>query len=252
MDNQFFDQAQAAIMKSLKAVQPELMSLYGRIEFDTKHDKTVVTHLDKSIEADLRKVLKELDSGIGIEGEEFGIEGNRDTYWLVDPIDGTEQFIRGIPSCKNLLTLVDKGQPVWALMYMFAKDELWLARKGQGVTCNGQSIRMHYRSLNRAWIELSVNLSNPENVAKMLEIRPHIAGFTIRSDTSYLVAGKVDGALALESGGGPWDYAPRALLYEEAGGRIANIDSETYDFNDKSFLMAHERNFNKLNGLLQF
>ena len=65
--------------------------------------------------------------------------------WTLDPIDGTEQFIRGIPTCKNLFSLVDNGQPVWALMYMFVRDELWLARKGQGTFCNGTKVSMRYR-----------------------------------------------------------------------------------------------------------
>jgi fructose-1,6-bisphosphatase/inositol monophosphatase family enzyme len=246
MQSDFLNQAEAAILGVLKDVRPELMENYGKIDFETKHDQTVVTHLDKMVEQKLREVLKKLDPSIGIEGEEFGIEGSRETYWLVDPIDGTEQFIRGIPSCKNLLALIRNGEVVWSMMYMFAKDELWLARTGGGTTCNGQKITMRHRPLNRCWIEISVNVRNQANVEALQRVRSKTTGFTIMRDPGFVAGGKVDGLLSLEAEGKAWDYAPRSLLYSEAGAKIANIGSDSYNFHNNDFLVAHPDNFDEL------
>lgn len=246
MTDAFLDQAEKAIIRLLQAYKPKLMAAYGTADFETKQDNTVVTLLDRELEEKLREVLRPLDPGIGFLGEELGQEGDQDTYWLTDPIDGTEQFIRGIDSCKNLLCLVENGEPIWALMYFFVRDELWTARKGQGTFCNGQQVSMRYRPLELCWIDISISLLNPDNLKKLLNVRPNIAGFTIMRDTSLIISGKVDGVIALETGGGPWDYAPRSLLLAEAGAKILNIGSDAYDFNNPDFLVAHPKNFDKL------
>lgn len=250
MTDDFLKNTEKSVMQVLKQLRPTLVEAFGTVGFETKYDQTVVTQLDRHVEERLRELLKTIDAGIGIEGEEYGVEGNRETYWTIDPIDGTEQFIRGIPVCQTLLCLVENHRPVWTLMYRFVSDELYLARDGQGVTCNGKAVKMAYRPLGRAWIEISTDLRKPESIEVLQRVRPHIAGYAITRDMDQLMTGKVDGMIALNTGGGPWDYAPRQLLYTEAGGRIANIGSDRYDFTNNTFVMAHERNFEELMGLV--
>lgn len=246
MDQTYFDQAQQVVMRVLKDVRPELMASYGTIEYVTKADASVVTHLDKSIELKLRAALLDFDSSVGLLGEEHGQEGNTDTYWLLDPIDGTEHYIRGLPGCKNLVCLMDRGKPVWGLTYFFAKDELWIAHAGHGVTMNGDSVQMQWRPLDRCWLEASIDFTDMENVERLMKLRPHIAGFANRLGIDSIAAGKVDGMYNLKAGGGPWDYWPRYLMFTEAGGKMANIGKDDYDFEDKNFLMAHAKNFDAL------
>lgn len=246
MDSTYFSQAEKVIMGVLKKAQPELMEAYGTIDYTAKYDKTVVTHLDKSIELELRDALMKFDTGVGLLGEEHGQAGNKDTYWLLDPIDGTEHFIRGMPGCKNLIGLMDKGKPVWALAYFFAKDELWLAEAGKGTTMNGEKVEMRWRPLDRCWIEVTIDYSDIENVKKLMELRPKVGGFCNRLGIDNLTAGRIDGMLDLKAGGGPWDYWPRYLMFTEAGGKMTNIGKDHYDFEDKNFLMAHPKNFDAL------
>lgn len=251
MDQTFFDNAQSALMGVLSEVRPQLMEAYGTIEFDTKSDTTVVTQFDKSVELKLREALKKLDSGIGLVGEEHGQEGNPDTYWLIDPIDGTEHFIRGLPGCMNLICLMDQGRPVWGLTYFFAKDELWISRAGHGTTMNGEKVEMRWRPLDRSWIEIAPDYSDVEDLKKVMELRKHVAGFSNRLGIDNLSAGRVDGLYNKRAGGGPWDYWPRYLMFTEAGGKMTNIGKDTYDFEDPSFLMAHPRNFDTLMNILK-
>jgi fructose-1,6-bisphosphatase/inositol monophosphatase family enzyme len=251
MDDAFFKQAEKTVMKVLRDVQPDLTKGYGAIDFVTKHDNTVVTDLDKTIEAVLREALRPLDAGIGIVGEEMPPEGNTDTHWLLDPIDGTEHFIRGLPGCKNMVCLMDHGRPVWTLMFFFAKNDVWIARAGQGATRNDEKVSMFWRPLERCWLEMSVSLNVPENVAKILKLREHINGFAIRTGDDDVAAGRIDGVINIYAGGGPWDYWPRYLLFTETGGKMANLGKDDYDFDDKNFLVAHERNFDQLMQIVQ-
>ncbi len=83
--NDFLIQAQGCIERVVRANRPKILELHGNVKTDIKADHTVVTDLDKAMEKELRVALKEFDAGIGFEGEEFGIEGSRKTFWLIDP-----------------------------------------------------------------------------------------------------------------------------------------------------------------------
>ncbi len=250
MNDDFITDAEARIVAFLRSARPELMQFFGKVDYTSKADRTVVTHLDKQLEQQLRELLRTIDPGIGIEGEEFAQEGSRKTYWLVDPIDGTEQFIRGIPSCRTQICLIDNGQVIWSLIYFFVRDEFYLARRGKGAVCNGDKIQIFYRPLNRSWIDVTSALSDSEFTAKIIALRPHIANFGGFHDLSLMFTGKIDGLISFMGNGSSWDYAPRSLLYQEAGAKIANFGSDSYDYTNPSFLVAHPQNFDKLMSIL--
>ena len=113
LTNDFLMQAQGCIERAMRARRDDILKSYGNAHIDMKSNHTVVTDLDKSLEKEIRKVLLDFDKSIGIEGEEYGIEGSRGTYWLVDPIDGTENFVRGLPFVRNMVTLIDNNKPVF-------------------------------------------------------------------------------------------------------------------------------------------
>lgn len=250
-DDTFFDQAKQAIISVLDYNRPELLKHHGTVEFNLKPDSSVVTHLDKKIEEELRHALRKLDPGIGIEGEEFGVEGNRDTYWLIDPIDGTEQFVRGMPACKTQICLVDKGQAVWSLINYFVSQELYVAHLGHGATLNGHELRMRYRPLNRAWLDIGLHTVDPALLSVLKKLNDSVDSLMMMRDESLLYKGHIDGSVRFNAhGGGDWDYAPRSLFYSETGGKIANFGQDTYDFKNTSFIMCHKRNFADLSKIV--
>lgn len=236
LTNDFLIQAQGCIERVFRSYREEQINKSGNIETSMKPNHTVVTELDKTIEKDLRASLLKLDSSIGIEGEELGIEGSRETYWLVDPIDGTDSFVRGIPIYRNVVTLIDNGQPVFALVYRPVTDELFVAAEGEGVYRNGKPVNIGNRPLDRATIDIMGRLDDLDIQAAIRAIQPAIDGVRRTSDFLPVVQGQLDGQLSLNTGAGPWDFAPRALLIREAGGRVANIGSDTYDFKINNFL----------------
>jgi len=248
--NDFLIQAQGVIERIFRSYREELISKSGNIDTTLKADKTVVTELDKAIEKELRAALLEFDSSIGIEGEELGIEGSRKTYWLLDPIDGTDSFVRGMPIYRNVATLIDDGQPVFALVYRPAFDELFVAAAGEGVYRNGQLVTIGDRPLERSTLDIMGRLDDPDIQAIIRAIHPKIDGVRRTSDFLSVVQGQLDGQLSFNTGAGPWDFAPRALLIKEAGGRVANIGSDSYDFRINNFLGTNPVIFDDLMKLI--
>ncbi len=235
----FYRDAQACIERVVRAYRPKILQNHGKIDPAIKSDATPVTEFDRELEQLLRQALATFDSGIGFEGEEFGKAGNEETFWLIDPIDGTENFVRGLPFVRNMVTLIHDNRPVSTFIYKPITDELFTASEGSGAFKNAQTIHVSNRPLTRAWIELSSPLKSLEAVAVVQTLKPCMTGFRTIGEFTYVAEGQLDGMLVYQAGGGPWDYAPRALLVQEAGGKVANIGSESYDFRNNDVLMAN-------------
>ncbi len=242
----FYAAAQVCIEKVVRQYRPKILDAYGNIDPSIKPDATPVTLYDQELEQLLRDALTTFDPSIGFEGEELGKSGNEDTFWLIDPIDGTENFVRGLPFVRNMVTLIAGGQPVFAFVYRPITDELFVASDGHGTLKDGKPVSVSQRPLGRTWLDISAPPLQQGFNSIMNAVTPHINGFRVIGEFTYVVEGKVDAQLLYTSGGGPWDYAPRALLFKEAGGRVANLGSDTYDFRNNNVLMANTLVFDDL------
>ena len=247
----FFAQAKDVITKVFAEVRPELLAAFGTVDHTIKSDETVVTVLDQDIETRLREALSKFDSDIGLYGEEFGQLGNKETFWLIDPIDGTELFIRGIPHARNMVTLISDGEPQMALVYKFITDELYEAQKGKGSFCNGRALKVSDRELHRSWVMFADMLKDPDVQELLLAVRNRVNGVMITRDFTSVVNGQIDALVSYKSGGGEWDYAPRALLIKEAGGRVENIGGYGYDYKKLDMLAANPVIFDKLKEIIE-
>jgi myo-inositol-1(or 4)-monophosphatase len=237
--NDFFIQAQGVIERVFRARRQELIDASGNIAIEHKADKTVVTELDRSVETDLRKALLEFDASIGIEGEEHGIEGNRTTFWLLDPIDGTDSFTRGIPHFRNMATLVDNGEVVFTVVYKPVSDELYVAAKGEGAFRNGVQLNIGDRPLHNAKLEVHSPGNDHRTWITLEKLAQQVKGLSISADFVQVAEGRLDGLIVITDRGGPWDFAPRALLIAEAGAKIANIGSDTYNYTNGQFIATN-------------
>ncbi len=245
----FLDHADKHIRLTLQALRPQLLAAHGAIEHHLKDDKSVVTEMDMLVEKHLQHALAELDPSIGFGGEETGVDYDQQTFWLVDPIDGTEMFIRGLPFSTNMITLVDNNQPIMSVIYNYSLDEYYLAVKGQGATRNGHPIHVSNRPLDRAYVIMGgrvneslhgVNDRLRDKVHGMPKF--HASGFEYAS----IARGAIDGAVVWFSHGHIWDFAPGTLLVQEAGGRVENLDSGTYDYRNTKFIAANPVIFDEL------
>ena len=243
-------QAQSIAVVALRSTRPKLLDAFGRIEHKHKIDSSVVTELDVWAEEQYISKLKIFDSGIGFLGEEHGAEGSELTRWLVDPIDGTEYFIRGMPGCVNMLTLIVDDKPAVSAIYDFVQDKMYTAVTGLGATLNNEKIFVSERTLDRAWVDVEDQGRDLSTVQKVKNSGAKSIRIPVQSPL-YVARGMIEGYIVVGGRGEVWDYAPRALLIQEAGGRVANIGSDAYDYHEKSFIASNYVIFEELRKLVE-
>jgi histidinol-phosphatase len=199
------------------------------LKAETKSDASPVTLADRECERAIARALEEAFPDDGLLGEEGAAKNSRSgRRWIIDPIDGTRDFLRGNRAWAVLIGLEEAGEVVAGVSYLPAMDEMFTASRGAGAFLNGQPIR-------------ASNISDPSQavlcVNQFSTIRQY--GFStgllewmsqfwaVRSmggclDAMMVARGQAD--LWIEAAGKPWDFAPLKIIAEEAGARFFNFD----------------------------
>jgi myo-inositol-1(or 4)-monophosphatase len=238
--NQSIRDSHALVIDVFKGFRDELMSSYGVTHFSLKSDNSQVTELDLKVEHRLREKLAASFPHYGFRGEETGIFGNTDEFWITDPIDGTSSFIRGMPNCTNMAAFIVGNRPVASVIYNFAEDVLYTAFEGEGAYRNGERIHVSTRRNDNAAID---NLNSkihghiksvfaPEGVRVLQPL-----GACGRS-CAYVAEGKLEGVIAISSVGEPHDLAPGLLLVLEAGGEMVSFEEGEWSIFTKNFALT--------------
>ncbi len=193
------------------------------LEVATKPDLTPVTDADHAVERTLRKLLGAARPADGILGEEEGVSrGAADRRWIVDPIDGTRNFSRGIPVWATLIALEENGELAVGVVSAPALGKRWHAERGGGAWTGGQRIGVSaVRAVEDA--VLSFTLGEP---GTELALRAwHSRGFGDFWAHMLVAEGAVDGAIEAR-GVAVWDLAAIQVIVEEAGGRLTDAAGE--------------------------
>src|SRR5574341_470727 len=133
----------AAIEVARAAGDIALHHFRTNLTVETKADHTPVTRADRECEARIVEMLSARFPDCGFLGEEFGERRGRiNARWIIDPIDGTKNFIRGIPFFATLIALEEEAEITTGVMYAPAIDDLLYARKGQGAFANGHQVHV--------------------------------------------------------------------------------------------------------------
>lgn len=218
------DKYLAVIDPLMRSFRADILSQYGNLKHDFKEDASVVTELDRAIERTIAKSLHSQFPDIGIVGEEFGQTGNSHKYWLIDPLDGTELFIRGLPGVTIIIGLVENGVATHSYIYDPAEDRLYSAVRGGGAFLNGNQTQVSTRPVGSSYIVVSSGLELTSDLPKKLHdygvsYVTRMLGSGIRS--TYMASGRIEGVIVKsQNRGGPWDHAPTRLLMEEAGAKL--------------------------------
>lgn len=196
-----------------------------------------VTTVDLTVQAFLERKLVPLVENSYFLGEENSkIEKDKPFQWVVDPIDGTANFIRDLGASVISVALVKEGQPILGVIYNPYRDELFYAEKGKGAYLNGKPIRVSDRSLESSLFCTSFSVYN-KNFAKpclniMEEVYHKCDDFrrfgSAALELAYLASGRVD--LYFEMRLYPWDYAAGEIIVKEAGGFVGTIEYDTTVF----------------------
>ncbi|HCB35169.1 MAG: hypothetical protein A2W52_04040 [Candidatus Taylorbacteria bacterium RIFCSPHIGHO2_02_49_25] len=255
----------SVVLSIIRRVREMLLPQYGKVEFQAKksdraHD--TVTQADISVEEYYKKELAACYPDIAFVGEETG--GNRAAkrFWLVDPIDGTSHFIRGMPFCTSQLACIENGRVVFAAIYDFVNDIMYHAERRRGAFANGEPIRVSARSFQGSYLAWETHLDKQENMSRFLRLREHCLLFKAGCsgfEFAMVASGKLDGRLCFDPHGKDYDFAPGSLLVAEAGGIVANIGLPAhvlprknssglrdYDYRNLNFIAANPLVFKEL------
>ena len=204
------------------------------LKITTKRQSDFVTEVDKAAEAAIIEILREAYPDYGILAEESGLsvgEGEGQEYqWIIDPLDGTTNFIHGLPQYSVSIGLTYRGQLNQAVVYDVTRNEMFTASKGGGAFLNERRIRVtKCLKLENALLGTGFPYRVFEHVDAYMGIFKELAqrASGIRRpgsaalDLAYVAAGRYDGFW--EIGLSPWDIAAGSLLITEAGGLISDL-----------------------------
>jgi histidinol-phosphatase len=207
-----------------------------KLEIDQKPDGSLVTQADKAIETMIRDRIADQFPGHGVVGEEFGRDASgADMRWYVDPIDGTHNFLRGIPLFGVLLAVERDGELQLGVMSAPALGQRWFAGRGLGAWTTGGPSDRSARRLRVSGID---SLEDSQIVFRSIgDMRASrvAAGFDrLLSETwrergfgdfwGYALVAEASAEAMMEQDLGPWDMAAPLVVIEEAGGVMTDFE----------------------------
>ena len=217
------------------------------VRISQKKVNDFVTEIDHAAEKVIIETLLTAypDHGIWAEesGREHGAQG-ADHVWIIDPLDGTTNFIHGLPVYCVSIALAVKGKIEQAVIYDPTRNDLFTATKGRGAFLNDRRLRVSKRNmLKDSLISTGFPFREGDNfgqyLAMMGDVMKRTAGLrrpgSAALDLAYVAAGFTEGFF--ETGLQPWDVAAGSLLVTEAGGLVGNFTGEA-DFLDQQECLA--------------
>ena len=207
------------------------------LKVGTKGPNDYVSEVDRAAEDIIIRTLLEAYPGHGILAEESGREhGARDSeyVWIIDPLDGTTNFLHGFPVYAVSIALAFRGQVQQAVVYDPTRNDLFFASKGRGAFLNDRRLRVSKRTrLSDALIGTGFPFRKGDNFKRYVkmfeEVMQSCAGLrrpgAAALDLCYVAAGYYDGFF--ETGLQPWDAAAGSLMITEAGGLVGNFTGES-------------------------
>ena len=198
------------------------------LRVDTKPDASPVSEADQAIEAAARRLTASRHPELGILGEEEGETGSREARLIIDPIDATRNFIRGIPVFGSLLAVELDGEVVAGMVSAPALGRRWHAAVGSGAWCGDRRIRV---SSITQWTESLVlhgslggreAVGEPAGLKALLGAAARTRGFG--DFWQHLLVAEGCAEVAVDQRVAPWDVGPLLVIAEEAGGQATTLD----------------------------
>jgi myo-inositol-1(or 4)-monophosphatase len=211
-----------------------------------------VSKADLAAEKIIKEDLMEARPTYGWLAEEGGAEEGSDPTrrWIVDPLDGTTNFLHGLPHWAISIALEHKGQIVAGVIFDAAKDEMYFAEKGKGAWMNDQRLRVSSRhsmieSVFATGIPFGGRSDLPETIKEIAKVAPAVAGIrrwgSAALDMAYVAAGRYEGYW--ERRLNAWDLAAGVVLVREAGGFIEPLTPGRDILGDGEVICSNEAIF---------
>jgi len=212
------------------AVIQRYMNRVDSIKVEEKARLDFASEVDRLAEAEIVRELRRAYPDHAIVGEESGATGKSEKVWVVDPLDGTHNYLRGFPHFCVSIGFLDHGDPVYGVIYDPLRDELFTTSKGDGAFLNDRRMRVGQRDgLAGALLCTGFPYRQRQHLGVQLEMTRALLqeAEDIRRtgsaalDLAYVAAGRLDGFF--EIGLKPWDMTAGCLLVREAGGKYCDF-----------------------------
>lgn len=213
----------------------EALGTVGAQAIESKSRNSLVSHVDKTAEAMLVEKLGQLLPAAVFLTEEDTVNNQEgDLRWIIDPLDGTTNFLHGIPVFAISIALEQAGELVMGIVQEVVRQENFYAWRGGGAFCNGQAIAVSGREqLSDSLLATGFPYYDFERSADYLEVMGHFMQATrglrrlgaAAVDLAYVACGRFDGFF--EYALSPWDVAAGIVLVREAGGQVSGFSSQS-------------------------
>lgn len=215
-----------------------IMPYFLRVDTSIKQDGSMLTDVDLSVQKQLIHQLTHIID-CPVLGEEMSRQQQLNLWqqkengiWIIDPIDGTNNFINGIPYFALSVAYLEKSKPVFGAILNPLSGECFYAYQGYGAFLNKQSLPLNHKekTLNAAIAGVELKYSNCNKLSDQIRCKCPVNSIRTMGcstlDWCYLAAGRYD--VYIHSGQRLWDYAAGALIYSEAGGQLATLEKDNF------------------------
>ena len=210
------------------------------LEIKKKHDNSILTIADPKAEDAIKKEILKTYPEAKFLAEESGGSRDEDDFWIIDPIDGTRVFAKGISQWSILIAHYYKGEITVGVSYTPTQNMLLVAEKDKGAFLNGKRVSVSSTTdpANSFGSFGSINRFKDKNpILKLVD-----AGVTLRSyEHAYAIALLVSGRMdvVIDAYAMTWDYAPFICIVKEAGGKVTDFQGKKWDFSSKNLLVTN-------------
>lgn len=237
------------LSESLTRAGKILLVNFGHISgYEIKESQSsIVTKADIDSEKAIIQMIQQKFPAHNTLGEETGFQNRGSEFtWVIDPLDGTSNFAAGIPWFGVIICLLKNSVPVLAGCYLPVQDLLYVAEKGKGATCNGKKIAVSEEpTLKNVLLAYSLDYSEEKRktdqetklIGRLVRNIRNLRSTNSVIDFCYTAEGKLGGCMNQTTK--IWDIAGPALLIEEAGGKVTDINGNSFDF------VINQNNYNK-------
>ena len=245
---------------AIKAAQEAgkfLLGNFGKItHIETKDDRSLATNADKGAEEIIVGLIKTRFPSHGILAEENEKKDVENEYlWIIDPLDGTHNYIRSIPIFGVSIGLFARGSFVLGVIYMPWENELYVAEKGNGTYKNGTKIAVSQKKeLDECSLSFDSSIrKSPQVMIPVLDtIAQRVFNLRMLGSSarllSYVAEGKLDASIEFHDR--PWDFAAGVCLIEEAGGVFTDLKGNLPTYKTVGYLTANKILHGKLLNLI--
>jgi len=236
------DSLRVAIEAAKKGGEVTLRYFETSVAREVKADRSFVTAADKEAEAAIIATIQKHFPSHGFLAEEGGASNHASEFmWVIDPLDGTANFVNGLPLFSTSIALLRNGVPVVAVVYHALGDTVYAAEKGKGSTWKGTASRVSNGGPEHAMITFEPGKKEKErlnqlfsNAERFIKSKRYIGSCALALGS--LARGGIEGVFVL--GLDKWDYAAGVLLVEEAGGKLTDFEGKPWVFGSSNDFVA--------------